>query len=314
MSKIIRKFLKVNELDRQEKIPSGSLILDFLLEGGIPVGKIIEFWGSESSGKSTFALTAANNFLQKGYNVLYIDLEDSLSYEYVKKLGINENLEVWKNPTTKEVVYSILGLEKEESLIGQYRLIIIDSISTFRDEGNPHYGSAKLISSFLSYFLEINRKLPFSEKTTLIFTNQIRANIGSFGNSQTSSGGYALKHYTHLRIRFDKSKIDPIKKTFVINISIPKSKTCLPFSSASILFDYKNSRVITGDEILTIAQILNLCEKENGVYKFRDVGIEVPELKQEARIIRFLDENKDKIIPVLREKMEEYIKERNNEI
>src|ERR1700704_3989048 len=39
-----------------ETIPTGSLALDIALGGGIPVGRVIEIYGPESSGKTTLAL------------------------------------------------------------------------------------------------------------------------------------------------------------------------------------------------------------------------------------------------------------------
>lgn len=311
----LKNFLKPSDLEELERISTGSLVFDFILEGGIPRGKVVEFWGKESSGKSTFALLTAKNAIESGIDCLYIDLEDSLTKEYLDRLGI-QNLYIWKNPTTKEIISEILGLNKSEPLVGKIGMIIIDSIAAFKDDDNPHYGAAKLISFFLSHFIELNRKLPAKQKTTLLITNQVRATISNFkGPSETSSGGYALKHYTHLRVRFDKSKIDQTKGTVVINISLPKSKTSIPYSTASILFDYVNSKIVVGEELFTMLNLFDFCEKENGVFKLKlpqeiseQLG-DIKEFKQEARFIKFLESKKDVLEPFIRETMAKYFQE-----
>lgn len=309
-AKLIKKFVNRRSLENLEKIPTGSLVLDFLLEGGIPRGKIIELWGGESTGKTTLCLNIANEFAKRDFSVLFIDLEDSITAEYLEKLNIAETVDFWKTPTTMDVITTILGLnKKEEPLVGQYHLIIIDSVAALRPDNENFGGMAKLLSFFLSNFLELNRKLPPDKKTTLLLTNQLRANVSAPFGGQTEAGGYALKHYVHLRIRTDKIKTDKANQKVTINFTVAKSKTCIPYTSATVVFDYAQSRFVKGDELYTLADLFEMLEKENGVIKFKpEYGLGMPEYKREGNVISWLDENADKVEPIIRQKMEEFFK------
>ena len=70
-------------------ISSGSLSLDICLGiGGYPKGRIIEIFGPESSGKTTFALHAIAEAQKKGGGAAFIDAEHSLDPQYASKLGV----------------------------------------------------------------------------------------------------------------------------------------------------------------------------------------------------------------------------------
>ena len=70
--------------------PSGSLSLDIALGiGGLPKGRIVEIYGPESSGKTTFALHAIASAQKMGGRAAFIDAEHSLDPQYAAKLGVN---------------------------------------------------------------------------------------------------------------------------------------------------------------------------------------------------------------------------------
>ena len=82
--------LGANEHREIDVIPSGSLSLDIALGiGGYPKGRIIEIYGPESSGKTTFALHAIAEAQKAGGRVAFIDAEHSLDPQYAAKLGVN---------------------------------------------------------------------------------------------------------------------------------------------------------------------------------------------------------------------------------
>ena len=73
-----------------DAISSGCLALDIALGvGGYPKGRIIEIYGPESSGKTTFALQAIAEHQKLGGRAAFIDAEHALDPVYAKKLGVN---------------------------------------------------------------------------------------------------------------------------------------------------------------------------------------------------------------------------------
>jgi len=307
---IRKRFQKIEDMYRMEKYPTGSLVLDLLLEGGIPKGKIIELWGAPSGGKTTLALMFARSMLEHGKSVLYIDLEDSLTREYLERLGI-EGLDVYLPDTSMEAIQTIIGTDTEPGLIGVYDMIIFDSVAAIQPDSNTFGGAiARVISQFLLNFIDQNRKLPPAKKTTLVLINQIRAKIGNTPFQQlTESGGYALQHYVQLKLKVDRVKLDKEKQIHIIGVSIPKSKTCTPYTSCEIPYSYVEGRLIKGEEMFMLLNFFDMIEKKDGEYVIlTDPQIKL-QIKQDHQLKKWLDkdgEEQRRVYETLKKKVEEY--------
>lgn len=72
-----------------ETLSTGSLTLDIALGGGLPVGRIAEIYGPESSGKTTVALSVIACTQRAGKTCAFIDAEHALDPRYAKQLGVN---------------------------------------------------------------------------------------------------------------------------------------------------------------------------------------------------------------------------------
>ena len=73
------------------RIPFTSPRMNYCTFGGIPVGKITEFYGEEHGGKTTTALDIVANYQKSNdtRDVLYIDAENTLDVEWAKKIGVD---------------------------------------------------------------------------------------------------------------------------------------------------------------------------------------------------------------------------------
>lgn len=219
-------------------ISTGSMVLDAALGiMGIPVGRITEIYGPESSGKSTICLQTAVNAQKKFPDkaVLYIDAEHSFDQKYAIKLGIDLNRLIISQPRSGE---ESLNLVKMVAGTGKVSLIILDSVSALvpqkeidGDIGDAQMGShARLMSQGLRNIagpLEVT-------KTTMLFTNQMRLKIGvMFGNPETTTGGESLKFYASVRIEIRKQKADKDAEGQAVQqpvkINIVKNKVAPPF-------------------------------------------------------------------------------------
>lgn len=292
-----------------EAIPTGSFALDLALGiGGIPRGRIIEIFGPESSGKTTLALHIIANAQRQGGICAFIDAEHALDPEYARRIGVRtENLLI-SQPDSGEQ-----ALEITESLVrtGGIHLIVIDSVAALTpraeiegDMGAQHMGlQARLMSHAL-------RKLTAAvsrTNTTIIFTNQIRMQIGVvYGNPEVTPGGKALKFYTSVRIEVRRAaKIQ--KGDEVIGsrtkAKVVKNKVAPPFRTAEFDIMYNEGISFEGD-VITIGTKYGLVKKAGASLSFGDVRLGVG--MENAK--KFLKENKkttDEIILEIKKKIVE---------
>ncbi len=267
--------MKLGENEKREidVIPSGSLSLDVALGiGGFPKGRIIEIYGPESSGKTTFALHAIAEAQKLGGRVAFIDAEHSLDPQYAARLGVNTNDLLLSQPDNGEQ-----ALEICEALVrsGAISIIVIDSVAALVPQaeiegemGDTHVGlQARLMSQALRKLSGIINKT----NTTAIFINQLREKVGvMFGNPEVTPGGRALKFYSSVRLEIRRS--EQIKDGANIignktNVKIVKNKMAPPFKTCSVDIMYGEG-VSQEGELVDLASNAGIIEKSGSWYAY----------------------------------------------
>ena len=288
-----------------EVCSSGSLTLDKALGvGGYPKGRIIEIYGPESSGKTTFALHAIAEAQKAGGRAAFIDAEHALDPVYAQKLGVNINELLLSQPDTGEQALEICeALVRSEAI----SIVVIDSVAALVPQaeiegemGDSHVGlQARLMSQAL-------RKLSgtISKTNTIaIFINQLREKVGVlFGNPETTPGGRALKFYS--TIRLDVRRGEQIKNGDNVignktNVKVVKNKVAPPFKTASVEIMYGEGVSKTA-EILDLASELGIIDKSGAWYSYN--GDKIGQGKENAK--EFLKAN-----PSIKDELESKVRE-----
>ena len=226
--------------EKVEVIPSGSITLDAAMGvGGYPKGRIIEIFGPESSGKTTFALHAIAEAQKLGGYAAFVDAEHALDPAYAKSLGVDIDNLIVSQPDDGEQALEIVEALVRSNVIS---IIVIDSVAALvpkaeieGDMGASHVGlQARLMSQAMRKLAGVINK----SKTVAIFINQIREKVGVlFGSPETTSGGRALKFYS--TIRLDIRRVDQIKDGTepignITRIKIVKNKVAPPIRTAEV--------------------------------------------------------------------------------
>ena len=295
-----------NKHMKVDVVSSGCLSLDIALGvGGYPKGRIIEIYGPESSGKTTFALQAIAEHQKLGGRAAFIDAEHALDPVYAERLGVNIDELLLSQPDTGEQALEICeALVRSEAL----SIVVIDSVAALVPQaeidgemGDSHVGlQARLMSQALRKLSGTINKT----QTTCIFINQLREKVGvMFGNPETTPGGRALKFYASIRLDIRRNEQLKMGDGVVGNrttIKVVKNKVAPPFKTASVDIMYGEGVSHEG-EILDLAVDAGIVEKTGAWYSY---GTE--KLGQGKENVKLLLKNNFELRDEIEKKVREY--------
>ena len=267
--------MRLGDNDRREidVISSGSIALDVALGiGGYPKGRIIEIFGPESSGKTTFALHAIAEAQKAGGKVAFIDAENSLDPQYAARLGVDINELLLSQPDNGEQ-----ALEITEALVrsGAISVIVIDSVAALvpkaeieGEMGDSQVGlQARLMSKALRKLAGVINKT----NTIAIFINQLREKVGVvYGNPEVTPGGRALKFYSSIRLDIRKSEQIKQGTDIVgnkVKVKVVKNKMAPPFKSCEVDIMYGTGISHEG-ELIDLASQADIIQKSGAWYAY----------------------------------------------
>jgi recombination protein RecA len=275
-------------------IPTGSLSLDIALGGhGIPRGRVAEFFGPESSGKTTLALHVIANAQKLGGVAAFIDAEHALDTTWAKRIGVDISSLLVSQPDTGEQALDIAEMLIKSNAVD---VIVIDSVAALvpaaemaGDMGASHVGlQARLMSQAMRKLTGIISK----SKTSLIFINQIRMKIGvMFGNPETTAGGNALKFYCSVRV--DVRRVSTIKDAENavgnhVRARVVKNKIAPPFREAEFDIMFNKGISYEGD-LIDLGSTCDVIEKSGAWLNYG--SIRLGQGRENAKL--YLEQNPD---------------------
>jgi len=211
----------VEDLTSYGTLSLGSPGLDFCLYNSFPERKIIELCGAEGSGKTTLAYLICSSFQKKEIKVnkdnprkiLYVDLECSVDPSWAKKTGYDMNSETVQticyrpeDQPAETIFDDVIAMIKT----GEIGMVVIDSLSMLVSQQVHDESMEKKemggIAKVLGDFVKRVTSLLIKYNCTLIGINQLRENIGGYGNPLVTSGGRGWKHGCSVRLMLKKGK------------------------------------------------------------------------------------------------------------
>lgn len=297
------------------RIPFTSPRMNWCTYGGLPMGRIIEFYGEEHGGKTTTALDSVANYQQMegSKKVLYVDAENTLDIEWAQKLGVDISPDRFvlfqpQKGISAEVIFDFIV---DAVSTGEIGLWVLDSIGVLFSEAeweksiqDKTYGG---ISKPLTNFSKKIEQVMHGTDCTGIGINQIRENLNSTWGGVTTPGGKAWRHMCSVRIEFRRGKFydekgneisrgseNPVGN--IVNVDMAKNKTCPPkrhITSYSIHYDIGVDYI---KDLVEMSIDVGLIEKKGAWFEIinPDTGeVACEKIQGQSGVCEFVAENEE---------------------
>lgn len=293
------------------RIPFTSPRLNFMTFGGLPEGKLIEFYGEQHGGKTTTALDIIANYqnMDDSKGVLYADIENSLDCVWARKLGVDVNAEdFYLIQPTKQGAETIFEKILQAIETGEIGLVIIDSLGALvsnqaldKSVEEKTYGG---ISLALTNFSKKAEMYCNKHNCTLIGINQWRADMNSPYGGMTTPGGEAWKFMCSVRMEFRRGKYLDSKGNELtqsaenpagnyVMVTMKKNKTCPPTRRTGYYtINYLNGIDYLRD-LVEVAIKYDLIQKAGSWFAIinPETGEEVAKLQGQSKVYEFLEDD-----------------------
>lgn len=311
MNKKIKEDVVTTGLPKYDykKIPFTSPRMNYCTFGGLPIGKLIEFFGEEHGGKTTTALDIIANYqnMEDARKVLYIDAENTLDVDWAVKLGVDVDSLIVFKPTSQsaEEIFQFI-LDAIDT--GEIGLWVLDSIGVMASaqeldksmEEKTYAG----ISASLTVFGRKAEMLMQRHKCTGIGINQLRDDMGAmWGGAVKTPGGRAWKHYCCVRMQFSRGKFIDARGNELtrsaetpagnlVMMSLVKTKSCPPTRRTGFYTLNYEYGVDYLKDLVEVALKYGIIEKSGAWFSIIDpeTGELLERCQGQARVYEYLED------------------------
>ncbi|NQX83765.1 MAG: recombinase RecA [Mycoplasmataceae bacterium] len=262
----------------KNKFSTGSIMIDRILGGGVPKGRIIEIFGPESSGKTSLTFQMISEIQKNGGKAAFIDAEHPLDLAFAKTIGVSANDLIISQPDSGEQAFEIIDVLVESNA---FDLIVVDSVAALVPEielkGEFSDQTIGAHARLMSKALRILTPKISKSNTTVVFINQIREKIGvMYGSPETTTGGRALKFYSSIRmdIRVRERLKNKDNKLYaqIMKIKVVKNKVAEPYREALIELRFDKGFNLDS-ELIDLAVEHEIIKKSGSWYTYNSEKI-----------------------------------------
>lgn len=334
LMKSINKELKGNVVSRglpqydYKRIPFTSPRLNYMTYGGIPVGKLIEFFGENHGGKTTTVLDVIANYqhLEWAKDVVYADMENTFDVVWATKLGVDVE-KLWIIKPEGQGAETIFEQILQMLETGEVGLVVIDSLGAmmsnkeFEDsvEDKQYGGIAKALTTFSKKAEMLCNKY----EATVIGINQLRAKMNDPYGGMTTTGGEGWKFLCSARFEFRMGKYIDAKGNDLtrqaenpagnyVMVTMKKNKTCPPTRRTGFYTLNYLKGIDYLKDLIEVALKYGIIEQSGAWFAIKDAttGEQIEKLQGQSRVYEYLED--DDHIDVLK-MIEDYIESKITE-
>lgn len=289
----IQSFDDKSTFDRVEGISTGSIGLDRATGiGGFPKGRMSEIYGPEASGKTTIATHALISAQKTDpRDVLIEDVEHAFDFPYAIDLGLDPSRVKFCQPSFGEMAFDIA---KELLKTGLYSACLFDGIAAAipKEQHEGETGQSRMARLAALMSMELPKLVPIVSRanTAMIFTNQLRANVGGYGAPLQPAGGNAMKFYASIIMSVWKTA-EKDKLRNKTTAKVEKNKCASPHQEAEFYVDW-GIGVNQTNEILDMAIDQDIIKLNGSWYTMEDES----KLQGDLAVLRFLNDNPEYLL------------------
>lgn len=223
-----------------ERVSTGILGLDYILGGGIPMGRFLEISSAASCGKTTTAVQIIKSFQAQGIPTAYLDLERTLDKQRMADLGVGEKDFYYFRPSDGEQTVELI---LDMSNFG-VRFLVIDSVPFLVPKSDLAAEVGKISISPQARLIsrEQSKVVSAVEQTqcSVLFINQLRDKIGGYGGGKDTTGGNALKYLCSVRLQIFRKQTLTDGTGMMLTYKTIKNKTASEGLTTDIEFKYES--------------------------------------------------------------------------
>lgn len=294
-------------------IPTGHFELDFVMHHGelpgnvdlsqdqsydpakalgIPMGKLVMFYGEEGGGKSSLAYRVVGYAQKMGLSAAWLDTEHSFADNLAELNGVDRDSLYYSNMTNPDLPDKIYYAEDVfdaiiELIKSGVKVIVLDSVANLVPKDRMEANAEQIMIGKLARLMSENlgKIVAYADKygATVIAINQLRAKIGQmYGSPDTTPGGKSLKHNSSVILKISKinskeSNIEVVGADGKIKIigrktrvNIEKNRLAKPFFESLVIPIYYEPYFPDIEEIMfDVARQLKIITVYNGTFKWK---------------------------------------------